>query len=166
VALLQFYSSGTPYGAVATIDTRAYVTNPGFLNLPSQEDYYFTARDAFHMDDLKRTDFAMNYAHKLGYKKAELFFRGTIVNLFNRQKVTNFFGGVNGLLDVGCGTGGCIDTTVLVNRTTGSVAPFNPFTTTPVEGVNWRKGASFGKPKNRYAYQTPRTYEFSVGLRF
>jgi hypothetical protein len=118
------------------------------------------------MDDLWRTDLAMNYAHKLGYKKAELFFRGTIVNLSNRQALTNFFGGVNGILDVGCNTGGCIDTTVLVNRTSASLAPFNPFSTTPVEGVNWRKAASFGKPVSRYAYQTPRTYEFSVGLRF
>jgi hypothetical protein len=166
LSLLQYYSSGTPYGAVARIDTHAYVTNPGYLTPPSQEDYYFTARDAFHMDDLWRSDVAMNYNHKLGYKKAEVFFRGTIVNVFNRQGLTNFFGGVNGILDVGCNTGGCIDTTVLVNRTTASLAPFNPFTTTPVEGVNWRKAASFGKPVSRYAYQTPRTYEFSVGLRF
>ncbi|HKC11348.1 MAG TPA: hypothetical protein VKI41_04755, partial [Vicinamibacteria bacterium] len=166
LGLLQYYSSGTPYGAVATIDTRRYVQNPGFLTPPSQESYYFTARDAFHMDDLWRTDLAMNYAHKLGYKKAELFFRGTVVNIANRQGLTNFYGGVNGILDAGCGTGGCIDTTVLVNRTSASLAPFNPFTDTPVEGVNWRKAASFGKPTSRYAYQTPRTYEFSVGLRF
>jgi hypothetical protein len=166
LGLLQYYSSGTPYGAVATIDTRRYVQNPGYLTPPSQENYYFTARDAFHMDDLWRTDLAMNYAHKLGYKKAELFFRGTVVNISNRQGLTNFYGGVNGLLDLGCGTGGCIDTTVLVNRTSASLAPFNPFTTTPVEGVNWRKADSFGKPTSRYAYQTPRTYEFSVGLRF
>ena len=166
LALLQFYSSGTPYGAVARIDTRPYVTNPGFVTPPSQEDYYFTARDAFHMADLWRTDLALNYAHKVGYKKAEIFFRGTVVNLFNRQALTNFFGGINGILDVGCGTGGCIDTTVLVNRTTASVAAFNPFTTKPVEGVNWRKGASFGKATSRYAYQTPRTFEFSLGVRF
>jgi len=49
------------------------------------------------------------------------------------------------------------------------VTPFNPFTTQPVEGVNWRKGVgppAFGAPTSRFAYQTPRTFQFSLGLRF
>ena len=59
-----------------------------------------------------------------------------------------------------------IDTTILTNNTTTSLARFNPFTEAPVEGVHWRKGTSFGKPASRLAYQTPRTYSFSVGVRF
>jgi len=91
------------------------------------------------------------------------------VNLFNRQGLTNFVGGTNSDLDLGCGTGGCINTTVLTNANSSGVTPFNPFTTQPVEGVNWRKGVgppAFGAPTSRFAYQTPRTFQFSLGLRF
>ena len=45
-------------------------------------------------------------------------------------------------------------------------ASFNPFTDKPVEGVNWDKGAYFGKPTTPTNYQTPRTFRFSVGFRF
>lgn len=57
--------------------------------------------------------------------------------------------------------------------------PFNPFTTTPIEcqqgaaaatcqgmGANFQRGPNFGKPATETDYQTPRTYRFSVGLRF
>jgi len=167
--VLQFYNTGTPYGAQGIVDTRPYVTNPGYASPPAPptfEPYYFTARDAYRMDDLWRTDLALNYAHKLGYKKSQLFVRGTIVNVFNRQGLTNYYGGVNSDLDIGCGTGGCLNTGVQTNSNNNSLARFNPFTTTPVEGVNWVKSATFGTPNSRYAYQTPRTYQFALGFRF
>jgi hypothetical protein len=44
--------------------------------------------------------------------------------------------------------------------------PFNPFTTTPVEGVHWAKGPNFGKALNRFAYTTPRTFLTTFGVRF
>ena len=47
-----------------------------------------------------------------------------------------------------------------------SLVPFNPFADTPVEGVHWRKSAAFGQPISRFSYQTPRTYQFSVGVKF
>ncbi|PYQ25029.1 MAG: hypothetical protein DMF81_03790, partial [Acidobacteria bacterium] len=172
MSVLQYYNSGTPYGAVGTVDTRPFVANPGYVTPPASVNYYFTARDAFHMDSLWRTDLALNYEHKLGLKQARLFFRGIMVNAFNRHGLTNFWGGVNSDLDLGCGTTGCINTTVLTNRNNNSIAPFNPFTTTPVEGVNWRKATAvapapgFGQATSRYAYQTPRTVSFSIGLRF
>ena len=163
---LEFYNSGAKYGAVGQVDTRPYVHNPGYVTPPATVDYWFTPRDAFSTDKLWRTDVSLNYEHKLGYKQARLFLRGIIVNVFNRQGLTNFYGGVFNDLDLGCGTGGCIDTTVLTNNSNKTLAAFNPFTTTPVEGVNWRKGTSFGKATSRFAYQTPREYEFSVGFRF
>ena len=43
---------------------------------------------------------------------------------------------------------------------------FNPFTTTPVEGVNWATGPNFGKALNRFAYTTPRTFRITFGVRF
>jgi hypothetical protein len=47
-----------------------------------------------------------------------------------------------------------------------SLVPFNPFTETPVEGTNWRKGDSWGEAQSDSDYQQPRTFRFSVGLRF
>jgi hypothetical protein len=43
---------------------------------------------------------------------------------------------------------------------------FNPFTTTPVEGVNWKKDSLFGQPSSPSSYQAPRDASFSVGFRF
>ena len=37
---------------------------------------------------------------------------------------------------------------------------------TPVEGVNWEFGPSFGEPQSATAFQQPRTFRFSFGLRF
>ncbi len=158
---LQFYNSGSPYGAVGLIDTRPYVTvpSPGYVNAPASVEYFFAARDAFKTDELWRTDLSLNWSRKLGSSRAQIFFRGVLLNTFNREGLTNF-------TNVDCGTGGCIDTTVLTNRNNASIARFNPFNSTPVEGTNWQKGTAFGKPTSRFAYQTPRTYGFSVGLRF
>jgi hypothetical protein len=59
-----------------------------------------------------------------------------------------------------------IDTTVSTPATTASrFAAFDPFTTTPVRGVNWDYGPNFGQPYSRFAYTT-RTIRMSLGLRF
>jgi outer membrane receptor protein involved in Fe transport len=167
LGVLQYVSSGTPYGSVGSVDTRPYVKNPGYATPPDAVSYLFEPRDRYHMDDLWRSDLSLNWARRIGIRKAEVFFRGTILNVFNRDKLTNFFGGAEpGYGQTGCSTQGCIDTTILTNNTTASLAAFNPFTQTPVEGINWRKGTSFGKATSRFAYQTPRTYAFSVGFRF
>lgn len=158
LGLLQHYRSGAKYGGAGTIDTRRYVTNPGYATPPSNVTYWFTARDAFQLDDLWQTDLSLNWGRRF-FKDAEIFFRGTVLNVMGRDKLTNFF-------DANCGTGGCISTTIQTNRQVTSLARFNPFSETPVEGVNWRKGPTFGQPLSRFAYQTPRTYQFSVGIRF
>ncbi len=93
-------------------------------------------------------------------RNAEVFLRARLLNVFNRDELTNFF-------DVDCGTGGCIDTTIQSNRSSSTLARFNPFTERPVEGVNWRKGGTaYGRPSRRFGYQTPRTFDSSVGFRF
>ncbi|HLA79913.1 MAG TPA: TonB-dependent receptor [Vicinamibacteria bacterium] len=158
LGLLQFFSSGSPYGSAGTVDTRPYVTNPGYATPPSSRTYWFEPRDTYKTEDLWRTDLSLNYSHRIA-GSAEVFFRGTVLNVFNRSEFANLFDG-------GCGTGGCIDTTIQTNRQVTSLARFNPFTQEPVEGVNWRKGSSFGNATSRYAYQTPRTYGFSIGVRF
>jgi len=60
-----------------------------------------------------------------------------------------------------------IDQTVRTPVTNGSqYQPFNPFTTTPVRGVNWEYGPNFGKALSRFAYTTPRTIRMTFGVRF
>jgi hypothetical protein len=45
-------------------------------------------------------------------------------------------------------------------------AAFNPFTTTPVRGVNWDFGPNFGLGTSRFAYTTPQSMRLSFGVRF
>jgi hypothetical protein len=58
------------------------------------------------------------------------------------------------------------NSTIYTARNDSSLATFNPFTETPVEGVNWRKGDSFGEAQSENDFQEPRTFRISVGLRF
>ncbi|MFV2071823.1 MAG: hypothetical protein ACC742_04115 [Thermoanaerobaculales bacterium] len=57
------------------------------------------------------------------------------------------------------------DTTINVHDTNGS-STFNPFTETPVEGVNWDFGSRFGEPQSENDFQMPRAFRFSLGVRF
>jgi hypothetical protein len=54
----------------------------------------------------------------------------------------------------------------VINTAIQVLQTFNPFTDTPVEGTHWRRGPLFGQPTNRFAYTTPRTFRFNVGVRF
>ncbi|HEY3119819.1 MAG TPA: TonB-dependent receptor [Vicinamibacteria bacterium] len=160
VGLLETYQSGIPYGANGSVDTRPFVTNPGYVNPPATVTYWFQPQGAFHTEASKATDVALNYSRRIGVKKTELFFRGLLFNVFNEKKLANF-------AFADCGTGGCINTAVLTrNNNAARFAAFNPFTETPVQGVNWDYGPDFGKPTSRFAYQRPRTLSLSVGVRF
>ena len=80
-----------------------------------------------------------------------MFLRAVVSNLFNNSGVV----------------GG--DSTALTAASPGTakgLQPFNPFTTTPVEGVNWVKADTFGQPSGVGDYQPARTFSFSVGVRF
>jgi len=145
---LENFYSGTPYGAVGNVRSYRYVDNPGYHNRPSSVTYYFTPRDAFHTDAVHRTDLSLNYSFFLPIAGAdvELFIQPEIVNIFNEQAVTN------------------PNTTTYDYRY--GYADFNPFTDTPVEGVNWDYGNSFGKATSAANYQQPRTFRVSLGVRF
>lgn len=158
IGVLQTFNSGTAYGASGPVDTRPYVSNPGYATPPASVTYFFTDRDAFETEDLWQTDLALNWSRRVGLRNTEVFFRGTILNLFGRRKITNVFNT--------CGTGGCLNTTVLTASNSAALRPFDPFHETPVEGVHWVKSDAFGKPISRFAYQTPRTYQVSFGVRF
>ncbi len=155
---LESYSSGTPYQAVGTV--RSYkpvdLLHPdkfGYLNRPSNVSYYFTPRGAFRTDGIHSTDLSLNYSFFVPIAGAdvELFIQPEIVNIFNEQAVIN------------PGTS-AFNTSVLDYH--NGYADFDPFTEKPVQGVNWDYGSSFGKATSALAYQTPRTFRVSLGVRF
>jgi hypothetical protein len=151
VSVLQNYYSGTPYGAIGSVNPSLYVTNPGYKLPPTAVSYYFTARDRFHTPNISATDLALNYSFTLNgpfEKSYEIFFEPEVLNVFNAKGFT------------------AVNTGVFDATTDPTLAKFNPFTAKPVEGVNWRPSASFGRPRSPLDYQTPRTFRFSVGIRF
>ena len=180
ISVLQDWATGVPYGAggglpsgqtgfsaSAVVDARTFVTNPGYATPQGgdRETYYYTARDAFRTEASRRTDLAANYTYRVpGGRSLDAFVQAQVLNVFNVQDlcacgadVFNNGGGV-ALSRIGSG--------VLTPVNTPSLAAFNPFTTTPVEGVNWRYNTNFGTPLNRFAFTSPRTFRMTFGLRF
>jgi hypothetical protein len=171
VSALQTIASGVPYGAFGPIATQPYVTNPGYLTPPaasgaSAVNYYFTARDAFHSEGERRTDMAVNYNFKVpAARNTQLFAQLQVINLFNQFQLCGC--GATVFANGGTVTQTRIDQTVLTASTNASqFTAFNPFTTTPVQGVHWDKDEDFGKSTAAGAYTLPRTFQFSVGIRF
>jgi outer membrane receptor for ferrienterochelin and colicin len=161
LSVIEQMQSGTPYGAVGSVqlsdaDGNPFVANPGYITPPETTTYYFTPRDAFHTAAMYRTDLSLNYTRRMGSgpHALELFGRFQVFNVFNQFQAFNL-------------TAGAINTTVLTAVDDPSTyAVFNPFTDTPVEGVNWTKGSKFGQVVDDSAYTLPRTFQFSVGARF
>ena len=170
LSALQTLETGVPYGAVTTsgVNPQPFVINPGYLTPPtgSTTVYYFTARDGFRTEGQRRTDVAVNYAYRpRGLGRVQLFGQLQVINIFNQFQLC------------GCGApvsqnGGAIrteriDQAVRTAVTTpGLYQTFNPFATTPVEGVNWAKGPNFGNALNRLSYTSPRALRISFGVRF
>jgi hypothetical protein len=163
VSLLQTFLSGTPYGANADINSRQFVDPAivgSYISPPGDVDYWFTDRDAFETDDLTRTDLSLNYS--LSFNRFEIFFQPEILNVFDEDAVVD----VNVTSIATAFNGGRCDNGAPDATGVNRCLPFNPFTTTPVEGVNYQLGANFGQPVNDDDYQQARTYRFSVGFRF
>jgi outer membrane receptor for ferrienterochelin and colicin len=177
LSVLQALESGVPYAAGNTngVDPRPYVTNPNnaYLTPPSSTatTYYFGPRDEFHTEGQIRSDFAANYVRPIpGAGRLQLFAQAQVLNVWNQFQLCACGSTVFGTGSA-ANAGGVnlqrLDTTVLTPGTTASrYATFNPFTTTPVRGVNWDYGPAFGTALNRFAYTTPRTFRMSVGVRF
>jgi len=152
------YDTGAPYGAVGTVRSRTFVTNPGYQTPPSSVTYYYTARDAFRTDNISRTDVSLNFSTNIA-GLVEIFIQPQVLNLFNNKGVI------------------AVDTTVNTARNpgTGTYLTFNPFTTIPVQRphldntvktANWDYGPNFGKPTSVNSYQIPRQFLVTAGLRF
>jgi outer membrane receptor for ferrienterochelin and colicin len=160
VSFLHSLDTGTPYGAVGTIATGAYVPNAaalGYKGPPSSENYYFTARDAFRTPTINRTDLALNFGFKFhAYTDFEVFLSPQVTNLFNNRGVV------------------VVNTSVITNlQQSTNFAKFDPFTTQPVKRTNptdktanWDTGPLFGTATSVTGYQTPRTFRISAGIRF
>jgi hypothetical protein len=170
LGIVQTLESGAPYGAVGGINTIPYAPADLYLN-PSGDrtdgfwSYYFTPRDAFRSEANYRTDLAVNYAYRIpGASNLQVFFRGEVVNVFNVAQLC------------GCGStvfsnGGAtrltqINQGILTAANSPALQSFNPFTDTPVEGVHWRRGPTFGQQVSQQSWTTPRLFRFSVGARF
>ncbi len=165
------YSSGgstatAPGTGIGQINPRPYVTNPGYVNplgTTATVEYFFFPRDQFRTEAQYRTDLAVNYLYRLP-AEVDLFFRGEALNLLNQFQLCGCGGTV-------FGNGGgsdirTINTSVLTASNSATLRPFNPFTKTPQEGVNWALNPSFGRAVSRFAYTTPRTLRFTFGVRF
>ncbi|HZI66307.1 MAG TPA: carboxypeptidase regulatory-like domain-containing protein [Thermoanaerobaculia bacterium] len=154
VTVLETYASGRAYNALGTIDNRAFVDNPGYIDPPAAVNYYFGGgRGAFRFEDMTRTDLALNVNLKI-WKSLEVFLQPELLNVFNEDALT---GGRIG-----------IDSNTVVNTRASAGAAFQNFDprTEPVEGTHYAYAATFGNAIGRDAYQLPRTFRFSVGLRF
>jgi hypothetical protein len=155
VSALEAFDSGLGYEAVASIDPKPYVTNPGYTNplgnapnVPGTVPYFFTKPGAYRTDDVTHTDVAVDWAVPVA-TGVEVFLHAQVFNVFNERAVVAVDETVQTSLD---------DPKTLV--------PFNPFTDTPKEGVNYRLGTNFGKPVSTAGYQQPRTFQLGLGVRF
>ncbi len=149
VGLMERIDTGRGYDWNATIDTRPYVTNPGYVTPTSSVTYYFSERGGMRRDTVWRTDFSYNWEASLpGVPRGRVFLRAIVNNLFNNATLVGW------------------NTTVQTKAQNSSLAAFNPFTETPVKGVNWVYGPEYGNPADPSDYQSPREFNFSVGIRF
>jgi hypothetical protein len=146
--------SGRPYGAVAPVSVTAFASNPGDLQPPVALDYYFTDRDAFRTDPLKRTDIGLTWRRSLfGTVQGDVFVNLHILNVFGATQVLN-------------------PQQYVVTRTAftdATLQPFNPFTTTPVRDVHWTFDDSGIRPDEaRPGVPTTlgRTWLVTLGVRF
>ena len=146
-SVLQTFDSGLPYSAVGAANVTRHAgapANPGYASIPNGA-YYFSDRGAFRTDDISSTNLALRWAHSIFFAEAD------VLNVFNRA-------GIADPLRLGTGVSTSANSTTL--------QPFDPVNTTPVEGTHYQLAANFGRPLNNMAYQTPRTYRLSFGLRW
>jgi outer membrane receptor protein involved in Fe transport len=149
LGFMQRFDSGLGYDYNMTIDSRPFVTNPGYLTPPSTVAFFLSERGGLRFNSIWRTDLSLSWNRRLpGLARTQVFFRGVVNNVFNHLRVDSF------------------NTSIISRTGDATLAAFNPFTERPVEGTHWRRGPSFGQPTSPTSYQSPREFNFSVGFRF
>jgi len=176
LSFLETFGSGLPYGIFGAVNARPYVdpTIAAKYVTPqgaASENYYYTNRDAFRTEGFSRTDFAAsyNYGVGVGARRLDLFIQAQVLNLFNQQDLCGCGGTVfvnGGNLQLARVSGASQNQSIQTPVNSATMAAFNPFTTTPVEGVNFAKTAAFGTAVNRFSYTSPREFRLSFGVRF
>ncbi len=133
VSWLERFQSGTPFGALGDVDSEGFLDNPGYLTPPSDVDYWYTDRDAFTTDDIHSSNLTLIYAFswKLFGKEMEIFVQPQVLNVFDEHGEVN------------------VNTSVLEATNSSDYVDFDPFTETPVEGVNFDFGEDFGHAHTR-----------------
>jgi hypothetical protein len=163
LSLLQQYHSARSYNAAGVVDLRRIVTNPGYITPPSNVRYYYAPRGSLRLDAVSSTGVGINFARRLG--AYELFAEADIRNVFNAHAVEDPAG---------------VNQIVRASNIDRNLVPFDPRTTTPIEcpadvstasaqckGIaNYQLSKTFGQPQTKDAYQEPRTYGISLGVRF
>ena len=129
------------------------MANPGYLTPPTGLEYYVLGRDPFRTEATYRTDLSVNYGYRLGGMgdaRPELFFHSEVLNIFNQFQLCGC-GGTSVFVNGGNVNAQTINQVILTPVTNGATyQAFNPFTTTPVKGVNWDLGPTFGQAQNRF----------------
>ena len=146
---MQRADSGVAVDVNGSVDTRPYVSNPGYVTPINSVSYYFIPRGSFRWDGVQSTDLAATWARRLPQAaKAELFLRAVVTNLLNNAARIR----------------GDININTRFNNT--AFQAFNPFTTAPVQRANWDFSPTFGQPQAFDDYQQARLFSFSAGVRF
>ena len=149
LGVVQRADSGVAVDITGSVDSRPYVTNPGYVTPVNSVAYYFIPRGSFRWDSVSSTDLAVTWGKKLPQLRAtEVFVRAVVLNVLNNAAVTR----------------GDININTRFNNT--AYQAFNPFTTAPVRVVNWDYSPTFGQPAAFDDYQPARVFSFSVGFRF
>lgn len=162
-SLLNSFNSGVPYGAVGTVRSVNFVTNPGYRTPPARVTYYFTGRDEFRTDDTLRADLSLLYT--FSFRDIEMYVQPQLLNVLNEDGVdTTDSRFLDSTIRHADNSGTC--SRAGAGGGAGPCKAFNPFTETPVEGIHWEKGPNFGQPINQNGYQRARTFRLAVGLRF
>lgn len=143
--------TGPPFGVSGPVLVDPYVTNPGYVTPPWSVTYWFTGRDAFRMPTVTSLDLALDW--RLAVGPVELFVQPQVLNVLNRDAVVT-------------SDPRYVDLGVLTAATSGDLQPFDPFTEKPVEGVHYARSPTFGEALGPAAYQQPRTFRISLGVRF
>ncbi len=154
IGAIQAINSGTPYNAAGNIRIVPYVpADLGYQGAPASILYFFTPRDEYRAQVSSSTDISANYGYRLpGAQSVQAFLKVEVLNVFDQSALVNPF---------------FVNQAVLTNVSTPArYAAFNPFTETPVQGTHWDLGPTFGQSTSRFAYQVPRTFRMSFGLRF
>ena len=159
VCVLQSYQSGQHYSLTGEVDTVAATSpTPATTTRRRRITYYFSDRGTVHLSKTSpRTDLSLNYSFLWDAfgRQIEVFLQPEVLNVFDEQGLVDF--------DTRIRT---VDEAKPRRPATARRASFDPFTETPVEGVNWAKRATFGQALAENDYQDPREFRFSVGFRF